>query len=152
MRGGSTRCVDLGPNHTGFNYPWIRNHPERFCGHGTLDDFRANPHASRYVEASHSARYVARGRDPHLAPWSDVAQLDFFNHETRAAMIVQLQALGEHCNSVRCDMAMLVLNDVFARTWGHLVRRSPPAVEFWSDGDRRAAGVFLFLAETYMGP
>jgi hypothetical protein len=144
---GIRLIVDFVPNHTGFDYPWICDHPDRYVN-GTLDDFRADPRAFRYVEAAGGARYIARGRDPHFAPWSDVAQLDYFNPETRAAMIVQLQSIGEHCDGVRCDMAMLVLNDVFARTWGHLVRRPSPAVEFWSDATA-ALPEFLFLAEVY---
>jgi hypothetical protein len=35
----------------------------------------------------------------------------------RRAMIGELLAIGGQCDGVRCDMAMLVLNDVFARTW-----------------------------------
>jgi hypothetical protein len=139
--------LDFVPNHTGFDHSWIREHGDRYVN-GTLDDFRADPPAFRYVEAASGGRYIARGRDPHFAPWSDVAQLDYFNPETRAAMIVQLQAIGEHCDGVRCDMAMLVLNDVFARTWGHLVRRPPPPGEFWSDAIPRLPA-FIFLAEVY---
>ena len=47
-------------------------------------------------------------------------------------MIGELLAIAGQCDGVRCDMAMLVLPEVFERTWG---RRAEP---FWPDGDRRA--------------
>jgi hypothetical protein len=139
--------LDYVPNHTGFDYPWMQDHPDRYVN-GTLDDFRADPGAFRYIDTAEGGRYIARGRDPHFAPWSDAAQVDHFNPETRAAMIGELEEIAEHCDGVRCDMAMLVLNDVFARTWGHLVRRRPPSSEFWSAATARLPS-FLFLAEVY---
>jgi hypothetical protein len=45
-------------------------------------------------------------------------------------------------------MAMLVLNDVFARTWGHLLRRRPPPSEFWAEATAQLPS-FSFLAEVY---
>ena len=37
-----------------------------------------------------------------------------------------LRDIADQCDGVRCDMAMLVLNDVFARTWGDRVGRARP--------------------------
>jgi hypothetical protein len=52
-------------------------------------------------------------------------------------------------------MAMLVLNDVFARTWAHLPVTTPaPATEFWADAIpavKQAHPGFLFMAEVYWG-
>jgi hypothetical protein len=62
-------------------------------------------------------RFVACGPRSILPPWRDVAQLNYFNPATRDAMIGVLAAIAQHCDGVRCDMAMLVLNDVFAQTW-----------------------------------
>ena len=53
-----------------------------------------------------------------------------------------LRGLAELCDGVRCDMAMLMTNEVFARTW----HREPPATEFWPDGDQRRPD---FIAEAY---
>jgi hypothetical protein len=33
-------------------------------------------------------------------------------------VIETLSEIAEQCDGVRCDMAMLVMSDVFARTWG----------------------------------
>ena len=49
-------------------------------------------------------------------------------------MIGELAKIAGQCDGVRCDMAMLVLPDVFERTWGI---RSPP---FWPEATRTRAG------------
>ena len=61
-------------------------------------------------------------------------------------MISQLVKIAGQCDGVRCDMAMLVLPDVFARTWG---RRAPL---FWPEAIRRVrerVPAFCFMAEVY---
>ena len=68
---------------------------------------------------------LAHGRDPYFAGWPDTLQLNYANPATQEAMIGELLKIAGQCDGVRCDMAMLVLPDVFERTWG---RRPPP---FW---------------------
>jgi hypothetical protein len=47
-------------------------------------------------------------------------------------------------------MAMLVLNDIFARTWGPLLAgRKPPANEFWAEAIAALPHEFVWLAEVY---
>lgn len=61
-------------------------------------------------------------------------------------MIGELLKIAGQCDGVRCDMAMLVLPDVFERTW---VRRAPL---FWPEATRRVrerAPRFRFMAEVY---
>ena len=45
-------------------------------------------------------------------------------------MIETLGAIADQCDGVRCDMAMLTMNDVFARTWGDRVGPAP-ASDYW---------------------
>jgi hypothetical protein len=94
--------------------------------------------------------HIACARDPHFPPWRDVAQLNYFNPETRQAMRAVLRRIAGHCDGVRCDMAMLVLNDVFERTWrARLHGEWPrPADEFWPAATRSTAGL-MYLAEVY---
>jgi hypothetical protein len=94
-------------------------------------------------------RFIACGRDPFFPPWHDVAQLNYFNPATRDAMIGVLTTIAQHCDGVRCDMAMLVLNDVFAQTWANrvdLLWRTPDS-EFWPGATRHAT--MIYLAEVY---
>jgi hypothetical protein len=58
----------------------------------------------------------------------------------------ELCRLAHQCDGVRCDMAMLVLPEVFERTWGI---SAPP---FWpraTEAVRARVPDFLFLAEVY---
>jgi glycosidase len=147
---GLSLILDFVPNHTAFDHDWIRTNPE-FYVQGTLDSARAEPilyHPIEDADGEH-VRFIARGRDPFFPPWRDVAQLNYFNPATREAMIGVLTTVAQHCDGVRCDMAMLVLNDVFAQTWAarvDLLWRTP-AAEFWPEATRRAP--MTYLAEVY---
>jgi len=145
---GMQLFVDFVPNHTGFDHPWIEWHPDRYL-HADVDAFRRDPEAFRVVQTvSGGVRYVACARDPYFPPWHDVAQLDYSNPDTRTAMIAELKYIAEHADGVRCDMAMLVLSDVFAATWGRLLRAPMPATEFWTDA-RAAVPSLVLMAEVY---
>ena len=74
-----------------------------------------------------AGRVLARGRDPYFPAWPDVVQLNAFAPELRSLMVETLIGIADQCDGVRCDMAMLVMNDVFARTWGEAVGPEPAA-------------------------
>jgi hypothetical protein len=89
---------------------------------------------------------LAYGRDPYFDGWPDTLQLDYGNPATQEAMIGELVRIAGQCDGVRCDMAMLVLPEVFERTWGR------PAQLFWSNATRRVrerVPGFCFMAEVY---
>ena len=113
-----------------------------FYVQGTLDNYRAEPDLYHPIEDADGddVRFVACGRDPFFPPWRDVAQLNYFNPATREAMIGVLTTIAQHCDGVRCDMAMLVLNDVFAQTWQQRVDLlwGAPAERVLARGDARA--------------
>jgi hypothetical protein len=66
-------------------------------------------------------------------------------------VVETLSDIATQCDGVRCDMAMLLLNSVFERTWdGRAGTR--PATEYWLDSIpdvKRAHLDFLFIAEAY---
>ena len=147
---GIRLMLDFVPNHLGFDHAWIESEPERFV-QGTRDDYRAAPGLFRPIESAdrQTVRFVACGRDPFIPPWQDVAQLNYFNPSTREALIGELATIARHCDGVRCDMAMLVLNEVFAQTWAErvdLLWRQPDR-EFWPDAIARVP--MTYLAEVY---
>ena len=73
-------------------------------------------------------------------------QLNYGNPALQEEMIAQLFKIAGQCDGVRCDMAMLVLPDVFERTWG--ISAQP----FWpkaTSGVREKHPDFRFMAEVY---
>ena len=89
---------------------------------------------------------MAYGRDPYFSGWPDTLQLNYANPALQEAMIGELIRIAGQCDGVRCDMAMLVLPDVFERTWG---QRAPL---FWPTATQRVREKvpgFLFMAEVY---
>jgi len=146
---GMSLIVDFVPNHTAFDHGWLEQYPERYVL-GTPDDYRQAPGDFRAMTIAGRTAYVACGRDPYFPPWTDVAQLNYFNPDTRAAMWATLRTIASHCDGMRCDMAMLVFNDVFDRTWRRILRDrwDVPATEFW----RQTTWMIpqpVYLAEVY---
>jgi hypothetical protein len=146
---GIRLMLDFVPNHTAFDHAWISAHPERYVT-GTEEDVRAAPSEFRRIDTRAGPRFIACGRDPYFAPWTDVAQLNYFNPDTRAGMQSTLSEIAGHCDAVRCDMAMLVLNDVFEGTWRRVLRDSWPPLssEFWEEATRLVPGLD-YMAEVY---
>ncbi len=93
----------------------------------------------------------AHGRDPNFPPWPDVAQLNAFHPGLRRAAIETVGEIASQCDGIRCDMAMLLLNATFERTWGHRAGTRPEA-EYWVgviQAVRERYPGLLFIAETY---
>lgn len=152
---GLRLMLDFVPNHTALDHAWAYEHPEYYVA-GVDDDLAVEPVNHVRVQTRHGARVLAHGRDPYFPGWPDTLQLNYRDPRVRTAMIAELRAVASRCDGVRCDMAMLVLPDVFARTWGSaaLPRDGTPPVDepFWPEaiGQVRAAfPEFLFLAEAY---
>ena len=114
-------------------------------------DFERDPGSFCRIESDKGVVYIAYGRDPYFPPWTDMAQLNHFSLEMRAAQINGLQNIARHCDGVRCDMAMLHLRDIFARVWAPFLEGiKPPETEFWQDVHREVPELIL-LAEAYWG-
>jgi hypothetical protein len=147
---GMRLILDFIPNHVGPDHPWTTEHPD-YLMQGTEADFQHRPSDFLLVEPEGAKPYfIARGRDPYFDPWADTAQIDYYSEATRAALIDILKTVGSHCDGLRCDMAMLVLNEVFGRTWGHLLAdRKRPEREFWSDAIAALRPDFIWMAEVY---
>ncbi len=137
--------LDFVPNHTGLGHPWVETHPDYYIHGGELDLLR-EPHNYTWVRRTGGDVLLAHGRDPYFPGWRDTLQLDYANPALQAAMSDELVSIAARCDGVRCDMAMLVLPDVFERTWG---REAPP---FWGHATARAREShpgFMFMAEVY---
>ncbi len=143
---GIKLVLDFISNHMGLDHPWVSERPELFVqspveAPGTF----SQPSAA-------GPRWLAHGRDPYFPPWNDTVQIDYRRPETRAAMLDELRSIARQCDGVRCDLAMLQLNDVFVKTWAGFPAPPAPAGEFWTEAIpaiKSAHPGFLFLAESY---
>jgi len=145
-RRGMGLILDFVPNHVAPDHPWTSEHPERFV-RGSRDDLAADP--ASFVEVS--GQVLANGRDPYFPAWPDVVQLNAFSPDLRSAVIDTLRSVADQCDGVRCDMAMLLMNDVFERTWGGRLG-PPPGDDYWPTvipAVRQTHPDFRFIAEAY---
>lgn len=137
--------LDFVPNHMALDHPWVEEHPEYFIP-GTEAQLVREPHNYVRVKREKDDLILAHGRDPYFAGWPDTLQLDYSNPDLQSAMISELQRISTQCDGLRCDMAMLVLPEIFERTWG---RKPDP---FWLraiQSVRELAPDFCFMAEVY---
>jgi hypothetical protein len=142
---GLKLLLDFVPNHTGLDHPWVEDHPEYYISGTELDQARA-PQNYTWAKRKGGDLLLAYGRDPYFSGWPDTLQLNYGNPVTQDAMIGELLRIAGQCDGVRCDMAMLVLPDVFERTWGL------QAELFWPTATQRVrkqSPGFLFMAEVY---
>jgi len=139
--------LDFVPNHVGPDHSWVESKPELFV-QSAMEKPETFP-----VKTSNGTVWLARGRDPYFPAWDDTVQLDYRNQSPRNAMIEVLKSVANECDGVRCDMAMLVLNDVFDRTWHDFPPTAPIArSEFWPEAIaavRKTRPTFQFIAEAY---
>jgi len=144
-RRGIKLLLDFVPNHTAPDHPWVRTHPEYYVG-GSEEALAAAPTNYLRVDTDGGPKILAYGRDPNFPGWPDTLQLNYANPELQAARIDELIAIAGKCDGVRCDMAMLLLPDIFQRTWGI----TPPP--FWTKATAAVHArfpAFTFMAEVY---
>jgi glycosidase len=152
-RRGLRLMLDFVPNHFSAESRFVAEHPEVFL-HGNENLIRED--AGTFFRDGGGA-VLAHGRDPYFPAWTDTAQINYFSDAARRFMIRKLTEVAGQCDAVRCDMAMLLLNDVFRRTWGRVLEAgsvSAPESEFWPEATsavRSAHPEFLFMAEVYWG-
>jgi hypothetical protein len=142
---GLRLMLDFVPNHMAPDHPWIDEHPDYFV-QGSESDLARAPQNYCRVHTKGGSRVLAYGRDPYFEGWPDTLQLNYGNPALQQAMIGELEKIAGQSDGVRCDMAMLVLPDVFESTWG--IR----AELFWpkaTEAVRRKYPEFQFMAEVY---
>jgi hypothetical protein len=143
---GMRLILDFVPNHVAPDHPWVTDHPHYFI-QGTTDDLTRTP--GEFFRAS--AHVIAHGRDPYFPPWPDVAQLNAFHPALRQAAVKTVLDIADQCDGMRCDMAMLMINRIFERTWGPRAGQKPGR-EYWVEligAVRERYPDILFMAEAY---
>lgn len=148
---GMGLILDFVPNHFSADSELIAQHPEYFL-EVSEEVYSGEPHTF-YKPENGGGKYFAHGRDPFFPAWTDTIQVNFTNPGLREYYRETLTELTEVCDGVRCDMAMLALNNVFNNTWGMLLENNDamPA-ELWTElisAVKNKRNDFLFIAEAY---
>jgi Alpha amylase, catalytic domain len=138
--------LDFVPNHVAPDHRWAMTHPEYFIRGSTRDETERPGEFLRVGD-----HVLACGRDPYFPPWQDVLQLNAFSSDHRKAAVETMLSIAGQCDGVRCDMAMLLLNQIFERTWGGRAGTRPDT-EYWREligAVKQQSPDMLFMAEAY---
>jgi hypothetical protein len=130
----------MAPDHV-----WVDEHPDFFV-RGTEKDLQRAPQNYCRAQTRNGPLVLAYGRDPYFDGWPDTLQLNYGNVALQEAMIGELLRIAGQCDGVRCDMAMLILPEIFERTWGIQTQ------SFWTSAIPRVrmkSPKFTFMAEVY---
>ncbi len=138
--------LDYVPNHVAIDHLWTLEKSDVFIK-GTLEDLMQKP----FEYFSVGKDIYANGRDPNFPSWTDTVQINAFSPEAREKAINTLLTIAKQCDGVRCDMAMLMTNKVFKKTWGDKAG-TEPEIEFWEviiPAIKDKFPDFKFIAEVY---
>lgn len=145
--------LDFIPNHFNSESKLLKSHPDVFLK-GSTDHFNKDSKTFFSVPQMDNA-FNAHGKDPYFDAWTDTAQLNYFSEQTHNFMIKKMLKIADLCDGVRCDMAMLVLNEVFNNTWGGSTKQyniADDVDEFWKtaiSSVKKKYPDMIFIAEAY---
>ena len=131
--------------------------------HSAIDAPPSITNKKLYIRApngkNNSKRYtdegIAYGRDSYSDGWMDVIQWNYWEYDTIKFMKFNLLNILKYADGVRCDMAHLILNDVFNKTWSEELNYwnyQKPDQEFWINVFEEIKLKYpnaIFLAEVY---
>jgi glycosidase len=150
---GIKLILDFVPNHFNAESTVLKNHPEIFL---QVDEEAYQRDSFTFFPSAYdNSKFFAHGRDPLFPAWSDTVQVNFFSDEAREYLTGILFNLINICDGVRCDMAMLPLNNVFKNSWLGIINKlnlQKPKEEFWKEAISKVKQKredFLFIAEAY---
>lgn len=142
--------LDFVPNHVASDHAWTHDKPD-YIVQGQPQDLINRPADFYETQTVTGKRVLAHGKDPYFSGWADTAQLNVFNPDVRREMVNLLREIAAQCDGVRCDMAMLLFDDIFAHTWNGYVTKET-AQDYWREIIPQIKAEFpdfLFVAEVY---
>jgi glycosidase len=147
---GLKLILDFIPNHFSVESSLLNTNPQIFL-RGDESDLQNDPKTFFKKED----KIFAHGKDPFFDAWQDTVQVNYFSGEAKEFMYNRLEQVSKLSDGIRCDMAMLINNPVFAKTWETILSKSSferPQNEFWSEAIPKIKSErddFIFIAEVY---
>jgi hypothetical protein len=146
---GMKLMLDFVPNHSAVDCPWTSTERMYYilAPKGSKPPYDPN----KYLPDGIAFGSACQG----CGSWTDTAQLNYWNPATRAARIKELEYVASLSDAIRCDMAYLLLNDVFQQTWSTELSSwgwERPSSEWWKDAIDDIKSQYpsiIFLAEVY---
>jgi glycosidase len=145
---GLSLILDFVGNHFSVDHPLTWQEPDLFI------TSKEEPQDKDLFYQNRKGVWLAHGKDPYFAPWTDSAQLNLFNPKTRQMLEKFLMEVCPLCDGLRCDMVMLMLNKVHKEIWGKYINYNTPSEEFWPNAIKAVKEKypsFTFIAEVYWG-
>jgi 1,4-alpha-glucan branching enzyme len=145
--------LDFVPNHFSSDSKLIKTHPFLFL-QGDEENLQFDLHTF-YKPENGNNKIFAHGRDPFFPAWTDTVQVNYFNKEARDFLLNEIISIMDLCDGLRCDMAMLPLNNIFNNTWLGIISKfniNKPETEFWADAIKvikQKRKDFILIAEAY---
>ncbi|MDR3667237.1 MAG: alpha-amylase family glycosyl hydrolase [Ignavibacteriaceae bacterium] len=150
---GIKLILDFVPNHFSIDSSILEANPDIFL---QVDEELLQKDPFTFFRSQYNpGTILAHGRDPLFPAWQDTVQVNYFSINAREYLCNILLKLVEVCDGLRCDMAMLPLNNVFYNTWMGVLNKSNlkrPSNEFWDIAIKKVKeknNDFIFLAEAY---
>jgi hypothetical protein len=145
---GLLLMLDYVPNHTAVDSEWATTNPDNYvrAPKGT------NP---PYPSDKYTSTGIAYGSAGYGDAWQDTLQINIWNPDTRTVRTAEVLHVASLADGIRCDMAYLELNSVFAQSWGDQLNSwgwKQPSTEWWADTIKAVKTQYpnvIFLAEVY---
>lgn len=124
---GMKLILDFVPNHTAFDHVWIKNHPDRYTK-------KANGEITHAID-----------NDGKPTDWTDVADLNYDNSETRKALIADMRYWVDRfgVDGFRMDVAGFVPHDFWRDALPKLRAKPILLLAEWGDPLMHADGFHL---------
>lgn len=154
-KSGIKLIVDFVSNHFSIGTDLLKTNKDLFL---FADEYFYKNDSYTFFQSPHNPEeYFAHGRDPFFPAWQDTVQINYFNPVAKTFIIDILHNISALCDGLRCDMAMLTLNNIFYNTWIGPLRKygfEKPEEEFWKqaiNSIKKKNKNFVFIAEAYWG-